>query len=112
MSKRHRQIPDFDANELVSLLLNQPWHVRCGVIAKPQLNGLTEFHVYYDAPEGRRLYLRRGKAPLPGCYWHSDPEDMTSAGVAVLALSQAPVPRAECRCCDTGFETKGETNAR
>lgn len=84
-----------NAEKLVDLLLDQPWHKGCEII-----NG---YMPPYPRPETQPTvvvrcaamgaFLRYSHGPLQEYFWDIYGDDMHSVEIAILALSRAPAPR-------------------
>ena len=89
-------IPVFDSQVLVQELLDQQWHRECEIIpdympCNPDKDTKSKVVVKYPN-EHADTFLRYSKGPKQGFFWDTYGDDMHTVELAILALSQAPVP--------------------
>jgi hypothetical protein len=87
-----------DADNLLRLLLDQPWHKKCEIIPDymppyPQKDTRPTVQVRYAGFSTEHpAFLRYSCGPKQGFFWDSYGDDMQSVELAVLALAKAPAP--------------------
>jgi len=90
------QIPNIDVEKLVKYLLNQSWHAECKIIPDympPYPSKGTRPTVVVMFPnQFENVFLRYSCGPAQGFFWDIYGDDMQCVELAILALSQAPVP--------------------
>jgi hypothetical protein len=90
------RLPPFNPNELVKILLDQTWHKECEIIPNylpPHSTKDTRPAVVVKFPNKHEAtFLRYSCGPKQGFIWDTYGDDMLSVELAIIALSQAPVP--------------------
>lgn len=90
------EIPNFDVEKLVRCMLNQRWHTECEIVSDympPYPYKDTRPKVVVMFPnQFEKVFLRYSCGPAQGFFWDIYGDDMQSVELAILALSQAPVP--------------------
>ncbi len=86
------------SDEMVRLLLDQPWHDMCEIIPDympphPRPETRPRVVVRCNNHPEHPAYLRHSKGPKQGFGWDSYGDDMQTVELAFIALSQAPAPR-------------------
>lgn len=84
--------------QLVELLLDEPWHKHCEIITDymppfPREDTRPSVQVRCNNHDKYPAYLRHSCGPKQGFFWDIYGDDMQTAELALLALSQAPAPR-------------------
>jgi len=92
------EIPKFDIEELIKLLLDQEWHKKCEIIPEympkyPGKDTRPSVAVKYNDDSEYPPFLRYSKGPKQGFFWDVYGDDMLSVELAIVALSKAPYPR-------------------
>lgn len=95
-SKMNIEIPEIDTGKLVDLLLGQRWQRECKIIPdymppRPLKNTQPKVVVMYPN-EFENVFLRYSCGPAQGFFWDIYGDDMQTVELALLALSQAPIP--------------------
>lgn len=83
--------------QLVELLLDQPWHKHCDIITDymprfPRADTRPMVVVRCNNHEKYPAFLRHSCGPKQGFFWDTYGDDMQTAELALLALSKAPAP--------------------
>lgn len=86
-----------NAERLVDLLLDQPWHKNCEIIPNymppyPTKDTKPTVQVCCRNNPEHPAFLRYSRSPKQGFFWDVYGDDMQSAELAVIALSRAPAP--------------------
>ena len=85
-----------DPDRMVKYLLREPWHKDCTILpdyvapfakdgARPKLVICFEF-------EDQKVFLRHSNGPRQGFDWDCYGDDFQQMELALIALSQAPLP--------------------
>jgi len=90
------KIPEFSLENLIELILNQPWHKECEIIPNymppyPNKDTRPSTVVVYKNDHSD-VFLRYSKGPRQGFSWDIYGDDMHSVELAIIALSTAPLP--------------------
>ena len=78
--------------ELIKLILDQQWHLNCEIISNymppyPDKDTKPTVVVRY-----KNSFLRYSAGPKQGFFWDCYGADMLTVELAIIALSQAPIP--------------------
>lgn len=87
-----------DVGDLMRLLLDEPWHAKCEIIADymppyPSEDTQPTIQIRYNDGSEYPPFLRYSHGPLQGYFWDMYGDHMNSIELAVIALSRAPAPR-------------------
>lgn len=90
-------IPTINPENLVRILLDQPWHSRCEIIRDympkhPGKDTQPTVVVRHNNGTEYPAYLRYSAGPKQGFFWDIYGDDMQCVELAVVALSRAPYP--------------------
>ncbi len=77
---------DIDHERLIAYLLPQPWQNDCTIITSNNQTIVTFPNEHQD------VYLRYSKGPQQGFMWDIYGDNMLNNELALIALSQAPIP--------------------
>lgn len=96
MNKLFENVP-VDAQRLVDLLLDEPWHKQCEIIPDymppyPREDTKPTVQVRFNNGTKYPPRLRYSQGPKQGFFWDIYGEDFHNPELAIVALSQAPAP--------------------
>lgn len=86
-----------NVQKLIDYLLDQPWHQKCDFIPDylppfPNKDTRPIFVVRFNDGTEHPPFLRHSRGPKQGFGWDIYGDNLQSAELAVIALSQAPAP--------------------
>jgi hypothetical protein len=92
------KIPPLTVEDLVNLLLREPWHRECEIIPDymppfPGKDTRPTIVVRHNNGTEYPAFLRYSAGPRQGFFWDAYGDDMQTIALAVLAIHQAPYPR-------------------
>lgn len=115
MNKFSIDLQHIQISVLVGYMLDQPWHDQCKILpayvppfAKDGHKPEVQVHFNF---EDHKVGLRYSNGPKQGFFWDSHGDNLQSIELAIIALSQAPVPRRACVTFKIPSGKKESTNA-
>jgi hypothetical protein len=89
-------IPEFNPEKLIELLLDQKWQRECVIIPDympPYPHADTRPSVVVKYPnEFEDVFLRYSQGPHQGYFWDIFGDDLMTIELAIFALHKAPIP--------------------